>query len=168
MLTIRPFDEADWNNTWQIVEPVFRAGDTYPYSPSITRDEAFDVWIATPQATYIAEEKENGEILGTYYIKPNQPSQGAHVCNCGYIVADTARGRGAASQMCEHSQREAVRRGFHAMQYNLVAATNEGAVRLWKKMGFQIVGTLTEAFKHPELGYVNAHIMYKALRRIEA
>ncbi len=93
MLTIRPFDEADWNAIWQIVAPVFRAGDTYPYSPGITRDEAFDVWIATPQATYIAEDKENGAILGTYYIKANQPSQGSHVCNCGYIVADAARGR---------------------------------------------------------------------------
>ena len=163
MLTIRPFNEADWNGIWQIVEPVFRAGDTYPYSPDITQDEAFEVWIATPQATYIAEDQENGAILGTYYIKPNQPSQGSHVCNCGYIVADAARGRGVASQMCEHSQQEAVRRGFHAMQYNLVVATNEGAVRLWQKMGFQIVGTLTEAFKHPELGFVDAHIMYKTL-----
>ncbi|MCM2369208.1 GNAT family N-acetyltransferase [Aporhodopirellula aestuarii] len=163
MLTIRLFEEADWNATWRIVEPVFRAGDTYPYSPDITRDEAFDVWVAIPQATYIAIDDENGAILGTYYIKPNQPAQGSHVCNCGYIVSDAARGRGVASQMCEHSQQEAVRRGFRAMQYNLVVATNEGAVRLWQKLGFQIVGTLSEAFKHPILGYVDAHVMYKKL-----
>ncbi|MBE9032375.1 GNAT family N-acetyltransferase [filamentous cyanobacterium LEGE 11480] len=163
MLTIRLFNEADWNAVWPIVEPVFCAGETYPYSPDITQGEAFDVWIATPQATYIAEDEENGAILGTYYIKPNQPSQGSHVCNCGYIVAEAARGRGVASQMCEHSQQEAVRQGFRAMQYNLVVATNERAVRLWQKMGFQIVGTLHGAFNHSVLGYVDAHIMYKEL-----
>lgn len=164
MLTIRLFEEADWNAIWQIVEPVFRAGDTYPYSPDITPDEAFCIWVSSPQATYVVEDEDDGTILGTYYIKANQPSQGSHVCNCGYIVADAARGRGIASQMCEHSQQEAVRYGFLAMQYNLVVATNEGAVRLWQKMGFQIVGTLTEAFKHPMLGYVDAHIMYKTLK----
>ena len=163
MLTIRPFAEPDWNAVWQIVEPVLRAGDTYPYPPDITKDKAFDVWIAAPKATYVAEDDENRAILGTYYIKPNHPSQGSHVCNCGYIVAEAARGRGVASRMCEHSQHEAVRHGFRAMQYNLVVATNQGAVRLWQKMGFEIVGTLREAFKHPELGYVDAHVMYKEL-----
>ncbi len=163
MLTIRPFTEPDWHAVWQMIEPVFRAGDTYPYATDITEDEAFDAWINTPQTTYVAEDEENSAIVGTYYIKPNQPSQGSHVCNCGYIVAKAARGRGVASQMCEHSQQEAVRQGFRAMQYNLVVATNEGAVRLWKRMGFQITGTLPGAFNHPALGYVDAHIMYKVL-----
>ncbi|APZ91797.1 GNAT family N-acetyltransferase [Fuerstiella marisgermanici] len=163
MLKIRPFDESDWNGVWQIVEPVFRAGETYPYSPDTTQDEAFQIWIGTPQATYIAEDDQSGALLGTYYIKPNQPAQGSHVCNCGYIVSETARGQGVASQMCEHSQQEAVRLGFRAMQFNLVVATNQGAVRLWQKMGFVIVGTLTAAFKHPVLSYVDAHIMYKIL-----
>ena len=164
MLTIRPFAESDWSAVWQIVEPVFRAGDTYPYRPDITKDEAFDVWIATPKVTYVAEDERNGAILGTYYIKPNQPSQGSHVCNCGYIVAEAARGRSVASQMCEHSQQEAARQGFRAMQYNLVVATNEGAVRLWQKLGFQVIGTLPSAFKQPEFGFVDAHIMYKELK----
>ncbi|WP_044302022.1 GNAT family N-acetyltransferase [Rhodopirellula sallentina] len=163
MLSIRPFVESDWNEVWQIVEPAFRAGDTYPYPTTITKEEAFDVWVSTPKVTYVAEDEENGAILGTYYLKPNQPSQGSHVCNCGYIVAEAARGRGVASQMCVHSQHEAIRHGFRAMQYNLVVATNEGAVRLWQKLGFYIVGTLTGAFEHPKLGYVDAHIMYKTL-----
>jgi len=163
MLKIRPFDESDWNAVWQIVEPVFRAGETYPYSPDTTQDEAFQIWIATPQATYVAEDDKSGALLGTYYIKPNQPAQGSHVCNCGYIVSQTARGQGVASQMCEHSQQEAVRLGFRAMQFNLVVATNQGAVRLWQKMGFEVVGTLTAAFKHPVLSYVDAHIMYNIL-----
>lgn len=165
MLNIRPFEESDRHAVWQIIEPVFRAGETYAFSRDISEDEAFAVWVTAPRATYVAESA-GGQVLGTYFIKPNQPSQGSHVCNCGYIVAEAARGQGVASQMCEHSQKEAVRLGFHAMQYNLVVASNEGAVRLWQKLGFEIAGTLTEAFKHPRLGLVDAHVMYKVLNAL--
>ncbi len=117
--------------TWQIIELVFRAGETYAFSPDIGEDEARQVWVELPLVTFVAVDEKN-EILGTYYLKPNQPALGAHVCNCGYIVAAKARGKGIASEMCDHSQREAVSRGFRAMQYNLVVSTNMGAVGLWK------------------------------------
>ena len=112
--------------------------------------------------TYVAVGQD-GAILGTYYIKPNQPGQGNHICNCGYIVAENARGQGIASAMCKHSQKEASAQGFRAMQYNLVVSTNSRAVRLWKKLGFDVIGTIPEAFRHPEHGYVDAYIMYKRL-----
>ena len=154
--------ESDWPRVWQIIEPVFRAGETYAYSPDITESEARRIWIDVPAAAYVAGD-ENHDILGTYYIKPNQPSLGSHVCNCGYIVAEQARGKGVASEMCVHSQQTAVSMGFRAMQYNLVVATNEGAVRLWKKHGFRSIGVLPGAFHHKKLGYVDAWVMYKEL-----
>lgn len=162
MTTIRPFTETDWPAVWQIIEPVFRSGETYAFSPAISEDEAYHAWIEKPPVTFVAENGA-GQIVGTYYLKPNQPALGAHVCNCGYIVAEAARGQGIATRMCEHSQQEALGRGFRAMQYNLVVASNEGAVRLWEKLGFEIVGRLPEAFKHPRLGYVDAFVMYKLL-----
>ena len=162
MIKIRLFEEKDWASVWGIIEPVFRAGETYAFSPDITEKEAYRVWIEMPSTTYVAVD-ENSTILGTYYIKPNQPALGSHVCNCGYIVATHARGKGIASAMCEHSQREAVVQGFRAMQFNLVVATNEGAVRLWKRHGFNIVGTLPAAFRHQRLGFVDAFVMYKQL-----
>ncbi len=162
MIDIRPFEEKDWDAVWSMVEPVFRAGETYAFSPDISEDEAFQVWVAAPRATYVALYG-SGEIVGTYYIKPNQPALGAHVCNCGYIVADRARGRDVASEMCEHSQREARALGFRAMQYNLVVATNEGAIRLWKRHGFDAIGVLPGAFRHPREGFVDALVMYKKL-----
>lgn len=162
MITIRLFTENDWPAVWDIIEPVFRAGETYAYSPAIGEEDAHHAWIEKPAAAFVVET-EAGEIVGTYYLKPNQPELGAHVCNCGYIVAEAARGRGIASQMCEHSQEAARRRGYRAMQYNLVVATNEGAVRLWKKLGFEIVGRLPGAFNHRRLGYVDAFVMYKEL-----
>lgn len=162
MTTIRPFTETDWPAVWQILKPVFRAGETYAFSPAINEDEAYHAWVEKPAGTFVAVD-EAGAIVGTYYIKPNQPALGAHVCNCGYVVAENARGQGIASGMCEHSQREARGRCFRAMQYNLVVSTNEGAVRLWQKLGFEIVGRLPQAFKHPRLGYVDAFVMYKLL-----
>jgi len=162
MTTIRQLQPADWPSVWQILEPVFCAGDTYSFPSDISEQEAFRAWVELPMATFVAED-EHGQLLGSYYLKANQPGQGAHVCNCGYVVSEAARGQGIASKMCEHSQAEATRLGFRAMQYNLVVSTNTGAVRLWEKHGFAIVGTLPQAFRHPVAGYVDAFVMYKSL-----
>lgn len=162
MIHIRSYTNADWPAVWEIIEPVFRRGETYAFSPAISEDEARAAWVDKPELTFVAEDAE-GNIVGTYYLKPNQPALGAHVCNCGYIVAREARGRGIATRMCEHSQKIALDRDFRAMQYNLVVSTNEGAVRLWQRLGFEIVGRLPGAFKHPRQGYVDAFVMYKAL-----
>jgi len=164
MLNIRRYQKGDWSAVWHIIKPVFRAGATYAFSPEISESEAHQAWIDTPQATYVAVvENDEPSILGTYYIKPNQPALGAHVCNCGYIVDAQARRQGIASQLCQHSQTEALKLGFQSMQYNLVVSTNEEAIRLWKKHDFQIIGTLTKAFKHKQLGFVDALVMYKQL-----
>ena len=162
MIDIRPIEESDWDAAWSIIQPVLQAGETYPFSPGITKREAFQVWVTLPQATFVATDS-SGNIVGTYYLKPNQPALGAHVCNCGYIVADSARGQGIASEMCRHSQQEALAQGFRTMQYNLVVSTNEAGIRVWKKNGFEIVGTLPGAFHHKRLGLVDAHVMYKKL-----
>ena len=162
MSRIRPVSDSDWNALWAIMAPVFRAGETYPFSPDITESEAHKVWIETPAAVYVAVDQDNA-ILGTYYLKPNQAALGSHVCNCGYIVAGEARGQGIASSLCEHSQQEALRRGFRAMQYNLLVSTNERAIRLWKKHGFAVIGVLPDAFQHQKLGLVDALVMYKVL-----
>ncbi|MDV6033200.1 MAG: GNAT family N-acetyltransferase [Phycisphaera sp. RhM] len=162
MIDVRQYYPADWAATWQIIEPVFRAGESYPFSPTISEKAARQIWVDAPAATFVATN-ESEAVIGTYYIKPNQPTLGAHVCNCGYIVAADARGHGVASLMCEHSQKEAKVMGFKAMQYNLVVATNEGAVHLWKKHGFEVVGTLPRAFQHQRHGLVDALVMYKLL-----
>lgn len=162
MINIRPFEADDWDAVWEILRPVFQSGETYAFSPDITEQEACRIWIDIPSATFVSLGRNN-RILGTYYIKANQPALGSHVCNCGYIVAEHTRGKGIASDMCEHSQKEAVTRGFRAMQYNLVVATNEGAIRLWKRLGFDVIGALPKAFRHPRLGFVDALVMYKEL-----
>lgn len=161
-IRIQEYDERDWADLWPVLRETFEKGDTYAFAPDLSESEARRVWIEAPAATFVARDPA-GTLLGTYYIKPNQPELGAHVCNCGYVTAREARGRGVASRLCEHSQSVAVEMGFRAMQFNLVVATNEGAVRLWRKLGFAIVGRLPGAFRHSELGYVDALVMYKTL-----
>ncbi len=161
MIEIRRFRPSDWDSVWQILEPVFRAGETYVFSPDVTEDEARQAWVERPSATYVVTIDER--VAGTYYIKPKQPGLGDHVCNCGYVVAETARGHGIASEMCLHSQATAVEEGFQAMQYNFVVSTNEGAIRLWEKHGFQVVGRIPDAFRHPKHSFVDAVVMYKKL-----
>lgn len=161
-MNIREYHESDWGLVWPIIEAVFRTGDTYAFSPDITEQEAHKIWIEAPQKTFVVTD-EKSVIIGTYYIKPNQPSLGSHVCNCGYVVSEKARGQGVASALCEHSQKIAVNLGFRAMQYNLVVSTNEGAIRLWKKLGFQVIGVLPKAFNSRQAGYVDAFVMYKKL-----
>lgn len=160
---IRPYQPADWSAVWAMLAPVFRAGDTYAVPRDLSEEAARRYWTDSSRVVFVAEDSATGELVGTYYVRPNQEGPGSHVCNGGYIVAERARGRGVASCMCEHSQREAIARGYRAMQYNLVVASNQGAVRLWKSMGFQIVGTLPAAFLHPTLGFVDAYVMYKQL-----
>ena len=162
MTVISKFTEQDWPDVWSVLEPIFRAGETEACAPEISEPGARRVWVGAPHSTYVARDAD-GAILGTYYLKANQPGLGAHVCNCGYATGDAARGRGVASAMCEHSQDAARAAGFLHMQYNLVATSNEGAVRLWQKHGFDIVGTLPGAFHNQRLGYVDAHVMYKTL-----
>lgn len=161
MMEVRAYRETDWPDVWRILEPVFRAGETYPTAREISEAASHVYWVESPGGTYVAQD--GADLLGTYYIKPNQPALGAHVCNCGYVVAEAARGRGVATAMCEHSQHEAVTLGYRAMQYNLVVSTNAPSVHLWQKLGFATVGTLPGAFHHPEHGYVDAYIMYKQL-----
>lgn len=161
MITIRPATPADFDQIWPLLRDVFRAGDTYAVDPDISQDAAYHYWMTQAVATFVADGPEG--VVGTYYIKTNQPGGGAHVCNCGYIVGPAARGQGLAARLCEHSQSEAARLGYRAMQFNFVLASNRGAVRLWHRLGFETVGTIPDAFAHPKLGFVDAYVMYRRL-----
>ena len=160
-MTIREAVKADFDAIWPIFREIVTAGDTYAYATDTTKEQASKIWIESPRKTYVFEEA--GNILGTYFLKTNQAGPGSHVCNCGYMVTSSDRGRGLATEMCEHSQKIARALGYKAMQFNFVASSNQGAVRLWGKLGFETVGRLPKAFNHPDLGYVDALVMYKWL-----
>ena len=158
-MNIREATNEDFDEIWNIFQEVVSSGDTYAYAPNTPKEDALKIWIHVPRKTFIIEE--NNKILGTYYLKTNQAGPGDHVCNCGYMVSSAGRGKGLGTTMCEHSQGIALELGYKAMQFNFVASTNEGAIRLWSKLGFATVGRLPKAFNHPNNGFVDALVMYK-------
>lgn len=161
-IIIRSYRAEDWSQLWPILRTAISTGDNYAFSPASSEEEIRTAWVETPLATYVATA-ESGEFIGSYRLQANQPGLGSHVCNCAFVVSPGARINGVAAGMCEHSQAEALRHGFQAMQFNLIVVTNVDDVRLWKKLGFAIVGTLPKAFRHRQLGFVDAHVMYKKL-----
>jgi L-amino acid N-acyltransferase YncA len=161
MMMIRPASLSDANAIWTILEPTIRAGETYTLPRNMERQQALDYWFAPGNTVFVAQEDD--QIIGTYYLRPNQKGGGAHICNCGYMTAASATGRGVAQAMCSHSVEHARSLGFRAMQFNFVVSTNERAVHLWHKFGFETVGRLPGAFLHPTLGYVDALVMFRNL-----
>ena len=141
-----------------MLEPVFRAADTYAIDPDISREAALAYW--TAEHAYIAED---AEARGTFYIRRNQQGGGSHVCNCGYVTARESEGRGVARMMLAHSLTEARRLGFEAMQFNFVLASNTRAVTTWQKAGFDIVGRIPRAFRLPDGSFTDAFTMHRFL-----
>jgi GNAT superfamily N-acetyltransferase len=160
-LKIRKTRDGDSDAITSLILPVFRAGDTYTVPPDIDADAARAWWCAPDKTVFLAED--TGRAVGTYYIRPNAGGGGDHVCNCGYITSPAAQGRGVARAMLAHSLDTARNMGFRAMQYNFVVATNTRAVDTWARAGFETVGRLPRAFRHPERGHVDALVMWKDL-----
>ena len=161
MLTVRAARPDDADAIWTILEPMIRAGDTYTLPREMSREAALAFWFASGHEVFVAEE--DGGVVGTYFLRANQAGGGSHVANCGYVTAARAAGKGVARAMCGHSLEHAKSRGFRAMQFNFVVSSNERAVRLWKSFGFEIVGRLPEAFRHPSGNYADAYVMYRLL-----
>ncbi len=160
-MLIRPAAAYDHPTIWAILEPVIRAGETYALPRDMSEGEAIAYWTGPDRETFVATHDE--KILGTYYIRANQAGGGAHVANCGYVTDAAAGGQGVARKMCKHSLFHAKSRGFRAMQFNLVVASNIRAVKLWQALGFETRGRLPGAFEHPQLGYVDALVMFRDL-----
>lgn len=161
-LQIRPYAAADWPALWALLEPVLRAGETFPHDPAITAAEARLAWVEQSQAVMVALADDEA-LVGTYYLRPNAPGLGAHVANAGYVVSEHRRRQGIGSLLCQHSLRQARRLGYRAMQFNLVVSTNTAGIRCWQRNGFAVVGTLPGAFHHRQLGDVDALVMVQSL-----
>lgn len=160
-MIIRPYAPADADAVWSVLEPHIRAGETFALPRDWTREQVIASWCGARHEAYVAEQ--DGEVLGTYYIQPNHLGGGSHVANGGYATAPAAAGKGVARAMCAHSLERARARGYRAMQFNFVVATNERAVALWQSFGFAILATLPGAFAHPAHGFVDAHVMFRTL-----
>lgn len=157
-MIIRSATAADGDTIWQMLRPVFRAGQTYAVDPDISRQDALAYWL--DQRAYIAE---GSGPLGTFYIQRNRPGGGAHYCNCGFVTATQAQGKGVARAMLEHALVQAKQIGFTGMVFNFVVADNTRAVALWQRYGFDTIGRLPAAFKPTQGPTSDTLIMFKPL-----
>lgn len=161
-LRIRTATPGDSGPIWDMLRPVFRAGDTYAIDPGISKADALTYWQA--EHVFLAEDRD-GTPLGTYYIQRNRPGGGAHYCNCGFVTAAASQGRGVARAMLTHALQTACDLGFEGMVFNFVVERNARAVALWQRHGFDIVGRVPGAFRDPTAGQdSDALIMFRPLR----
>ena len=161
MIGIRKATPADHDQIWNIIKQVIAGGDTYVFSPDSSKEKMLTYWCGQDKHTYDATV--NSEVVGTFVIKDNPPDLGSHVANASYMTWPAATGQGVGRAMGEFSLVEAKQLGYKAMQFNIVVANNHTAVRLWEKLGFKIIGEITEAFNHKQFGLTNAFIMYRKL-----
>ena len=161
MLTIREANDHDADAIWEIFHAVIADGDAYVFAPDTPREDALAYWFGPTARTYVAEIANR--TAGTYLLRPNRPGLGSHVANAAFMVSPEARGLGVGRAMGEHCLAQAKSFGYRAMQFNFVVSTNEPAVRLWQRLGFQIVGTLPGAFRHATKGFVDVYVMFRSL-----
>jgi ribosomal protein S18 acetylase RimI-like enzyme len=160
-LNFRLAAQSDSDALWEIIEPIIREGSTYVFSQNSSKEKMLDYWLGEDKRTYVSESE--GKIVGTFYLKTNQPDRGSHIVNAGYMVSRHHLRKGIGKSMAEFAFSEAKRLGYQAMQFNYVVKSNTVAVHLWKKLGFKIVGEVPDAFTHPKLGLTNVLLMYRNL-----
>ncbi|MGA8210279.1 MAG: GNAT family N-acetyltransferase [Nocardioidaceae bacterium] len=161
-VVVRPARDHDWPAIWPVIAATVRAGDTYALDPALSEAEARAWWLTTPpEATVVAMSA--GALLGTARMGPNRPGPGSHVGTAAFMVAPEARGRGVGRRLAEHVVAWHREQGYRAIQFNAVVATNTTAVRLWRDLGFRVVGTVPEAFRHPTQGFVDLLVMHLRL-----
>ena len=173
MAEIRKATEADKHAVWRIIKAVIAGGDTYVFDPETPEEEMLTYWFSPEKHVYVAVlseppevsggEASESKIVGTYWLKANQPGLGDHIGNGAYMVSPDAKGNGIGKQMALHSIDEARRIGYHAVQFNFVVKSNTAAVNLWKSVGFEIIGEIPDAIRHSKNGLTNAYIMYRKL-----
>lgn len=151
---------------WEAIRPFFReivaAGETYAYDPEMSEDEARALWmVGPPGVTFVAVE--DGRVVGTANSYANRPGPGSHVASASFMVDPAHAGRGIGRALGERVIEWATEQGFTAMQFNAVVESNLAAVTLWRRLGFDIVGTVPRAFRLPDGTHVGLYVMYRRL-----
>lgn len=160
-LSIRPANTTDIDAVWCLWKSVVDQKIYFPYDETYSREQMEATWINLNNAVFVAEL--DGQMVGAYILRPNQPGYGKHIANAAYMVDSKIRGKKIGTQLCAHSIQAAKTLGYRGMQFNLVVSTNESAIRAWLANGFTIIGTTPGGFYHHEKGYVDTHIFFKDL-----
>jgi L-amino acid N-acyltransferase YncA len=161
-MIIRPATEADWDSIWPFFDVIVAAGDSYAFPHGLTYETGRAWWMESPPAQTVVAEAD-GVIVGSAKMGPNRPGRGSHIATASFMVDPATRSRGVGRALGEYMVAWARAAGYHGIQFNAVVETNTAAVRLWQALGFEIIGTVPDAYDHATLGLVGLHVMYLPL-----
>ncbi|GAA2958083.1 GNAT family N-acetyltransferase [Streptomyces flavovirens] len=162
-MLIREAIQDDWPAIWPFFQGIVRAGEAFTYPLQLGKDDARGWWLVPEPSRVVVAVDDTGTVLGTAKMNRNHMGNGSHIAGASYMVDPDHSGRGVGRALCEYTVEWARAQGYRAMQFNAVVETNTRAVALYRSLGFEVLGTLPEGFKHPTHGYVGLHIMHKAL-----
>lgn len=162
-MRIRDATGDDWPAIWGFLHDIIAAGDTFVWDPATGEEQARAMWMHEPPGRTVVAVDDGGRVVGTAEAHPNYGGPGGHVANAGFMVDPAHAGRGVGRALAEHVVRQARDDGYRAMVFNAVAASNVRAVALWRSVGFEVLATIPEGFRHPTLGHVGLHVMHRRL-----
>jgi GNAT superfamily N-acetyltransferase len=161
-MMIRDARPDDWAVIWPFMRRIVAAGETFSWDRDIDEETARRIWYPErPGRTFVAVDGDT--VVGTAVSVANHGGPASHIASASFMVDPEHAGRGAGRALGRHVLDRAREDGFRAMQFNAVVETNERAVALWRSLGFEVLATLPEGFRHPEKGFVGLHIMYRRL-----
>ncbi|BCJ61515.1 GNAT family N-acetyltransferase [Micromonospora endophytica] len=162
-MEIRIASTADWPGIWPFLREIVAAGETYTWPRDVDEERARQMWLVPPPGRTVVAVDTDGTILGSAKLTANQLGPGDHIANASFMVAPAAAGRGIGRALGLHVLDLARADGYHGMQFNAVVSTNTRAVRLWRSLGFEVVGRIPAGFRHPTAGHVDLLVMYQRL-----
>jgi L-amino acid N-acyltransferase YncA len=163
VMLIRDVSPDDWRQIWPFLRRICADGTTFGYPTDLAQEQGRDIWLLAPPGRTVVAVDDGGTVLGTAKMNPNQGGNAAHVSSASFMVDPAHCGRGVGRALCQEALRWASAQGFRAMQFNAVVESNTRAVGLYQSLGFRVIGTVPEGFRHPELGYVGLHVMHRPL-----
>lgn len=163
--TLDKASDADFEAVKAIFLQVVDEGETYSYERSELTDQWIrDYWLKNTVTTLVA--RVNGVVAGVCALRANRTGRGNHIANASYIVHHDFRGIGIGYALGERSLKVAKANGYKAMQFNYVVSTNAKAVALWQSLGFKIIGTMPQGYRHARHGLVDVYMMHRFLDNV--
>ncbi|MDP9843398.1 GNAT family N-acetyltransferase [Streptosporangium lutulentum] len=163
LMLIRDATSDDWPAIWPFLRRIIAAGETFTWDRDVSEDQARAMWLLEPPGRTVVAVDPAGTVLGTAKMNPNHMGPASHISSASFMVDPDHAGHGVGRALGEHVLDRARAEGYRAMQFNAVVETNTRAVALWRSLGFEVLATLPEGFRHPARGYVGLHIMYRSL-----
>jgi len=159
--TLDLFDEKDEERLYEIFQEVVDSGSQFPYECSSI--EEFHRQFFTPNGQVYVCHSLRGEVVGGFYLKANYSGRSNHIANAAYMIRNTYRGKGVGSLLIKASLHLAKDLGLLAMQFNMVLSQNKLAVKLYERLGFNVVGTIPQAVRNPDGSFQDGYVMHRKL-----